>query len=458
MIGRSLSQVQQMVQGSGLAAGWEDVRIQGVSIDSRSITSGNLYIPIRGERFDGHAFAQAALENGAAAMLWQQDVENPPENVPVIFVEDTLLALQQLARSYRNQLNVKVIGVTGSNGKTSAKDIVTGLLSTKFKVQKTQGNFNNHIGLPLTILRLEEDTEMAVLEMGMSARGEIEFLSKLARPNAAIITNIGESHLMELGSRAGIAEAKLEIVLGLQEDGLFVYNGDEPLLTSRVSTMQLPGTVAAFGDRQTNDYYPTSIALGATGTTFTVNRVPSMSFFLPILGKHNVYNTLACMAVAQFFGVTWEEMKQGLEKLQMTGMRMEVVKTEAGVTVINDAYNASPTSMRAALLLLNELQGFSRKIVVLGDMLELGDQEVQFHYEMGQSINPECIDYVLTYGPLGKQIAKGAAERLGSERVKAYDDKEALAKDVKELAGPQDVVLVKASRGMKLEEVIASMQ
>lgn len=459
MIERSLSQVQQMVNGNGLDAKWEDVRIQGVSIDSRKISDGNLYIPIQGERFDGHAFAQSALENGAAALLWQRDVQNPPEHVPVIFVDDTLTALQQLARGYRNQLDVKIVGVTGSNGKTSAKDIVTSLLGTKFKVQKTEGNFNNHIGLPLTILRLKEDTEMAVLEMGMSACGEIEFLSELARPNAAIITNIGESHLMELGSRAGIAEAKLEIVLGLQEGGLLVYNGDEPLLTSRVNEMiDLPVTKAAFGDQKVNDYYPTSIALDATGTTFTINHAPVLSFFLPVLGKHNVYNALACMAVAEFFGVTWEEMKQGLEQLQMTGMRMEVIKTDNGLTVINDAYNASPTSMRAALLLMNELQGFSHKIAVLGDMLELGNQEVEFHYEIGQSINPACIDYVFTYGNLGQYIAKGAAERLGSNRVKAYDDKEALAKDLKDLSGAQDVVLVKASRGMRLEEVIAALQ
>ncbi|MFP3121450.1 UDP-N-acetylmuramoyl-tripeptide--D-alanyl-D-alanine ligase [Ectobacillus funiculus] len=459
MIGRSLSQVQQMVNGNGLDAKWEDVRIQGVSIDSRKISGGNLYIPIQGERFDGHAFAQSSLENGAAALLWQQDVQNPPDNVPVIFVDDTLVALQQLARSYRDQLDVKIIGVTGSNGKTSAKDIVTSLLSTKFKVQKTEGNFNNHIGLPLTILRLKEDTEMAVLEMGMSARGEIEFLSKLARPNAAIITNIGESHLMELGSRAGIAEAKLEIVLGLQEGGLLVYNGDEPLLTSRVNEMiDLPVTKAAFGNQKVNDYYPTSIALDATGTTFTINHAPALSFFLPVLGKHNVCNALACMAIAEFFGVTWEEMKQGLAQLQLTGMRMEVIKTDNGLTVINDAYNASPTSMRAALLLMDELQGFSHKIAVLGDMLELGNQEVEFHYEIGQSINPARIDYVFTYGNLGRHIAKGAAEHLGSKRVKAYDDKEALVKDLKELVGAKDVVLVKASRGMRLEEVIAGLR
>jgi UDP-N-acetylmuramoyl-tripeptide--D-alanyl-D-alanine ligase len=458
MIQRSLLEIQKMVNGTGLDAKWEGMRIKGVSIDSRKIEKGNLYIPIQGERFDGHSFTAGALENGAAAVLWKRDIPNPPSDVPVIFVEDTLAALQQLAQSYRNQLHVKVIGVTGSNGKTSTKDIVTSILATKFKVQKTEGNFNNHIGMPLTILRLEEDTEMAVLEMGMSNFGEIEFLSKLARPDAAIITNIGESHLMELGSRAGIAQAKLEIVTGLQENGLFVYNGDEPLLTERVSSMNLTAKTVTFGDKPVNDYHPTHIDMQETGTAFTINRAPAISFFVPALGKHNVYNSLACMAVAEFFGITWEKMKKGLAQLEMTRMRMEVVKTADGLTIINDAYNASPTSMRAALVFLKDLTGYGKKIAVLGDMLELGDQEAEFHYEVGQGIDEETADYVFTYGKLGEHIARGAREKLGAERVKSYLDKEELVKDLKAVASLEDVILVKASRGMKLEDVISLLK
>ncbi|MGG0184772.1 UDP-N-acetylmuramoyl-tripeptide--D-alanyl-D-alanine ligase [Bacillus rhizoplanae] len=458
MIQRTLKQIEQMVCGTGLTGQWNDVVIKGVSIDTRKIEQGNLYIPIQGERFDGHAFVEKAIESGAVATLWKKGVANPPTNLPVIFVEDTLQALQTLAKSYRDQLNVKVVGVTGSNGKTSTKDIVTSLLGAKFKVQKTEGNFNNHIGLPLTILNLEEDTEMAVLEMGMSSRGEIEFLSKIARPDAAIITNIGEAHLMDLGSRDGIAEAKLEIVAGLQDNGVFVYNGDEPLLTTRVPGMNLSAKTITFGDARANDYYPVSVKLEATGTQFTMNQAQNVAFYLPVLGKHNVYNALASMAVAEFFGVTWEEMKQGLVNLKMTGMRMEVVKTDAGLTIINDAYNASPTAMEAAFHLMNELNGFSKKILVLGDMLELGDQEVQFHYEVGKLIDPARIAYVFTYGTLGAQMAEGARINFSNERVKAYDNKEELVKDLKEVVGVKDVVLVKASRGMKLEEVIAMIK
>lgn len=454
MIRRTLSEVQQMVNGTGLDEKWNDVCIHGVSIDSRKVERGNLYVPIQGERFDGHSFVSSALSNGAAATLWKRDRPNPPADMPVIFVEDTLQALQQFAQSYRNQLNVKVIGVTGSNGKTSTKDILTSILAEKFKVQKTEGNFNNHIGMPLTILRLKEDTEMAVLEMGMSGFGEIEFLSKLARPDAAIITNIGESHLMELGSRDGIAQAKLEIVTGLQEDGLFVYNGDEPLLTNRVSKMNIAAKVVTFGDASENDYHPTHIEMKATGTEFTINRAPD-SFFLAALGKHNVYNSLACMAVAEFFGVSWEQMRTGLAELEMTRMRMEVEKTAGGLTIINDAYNASPTSMRAALAFMKDLNGYEKKIVVLGDMLELGDQEIQFHYEVGQDINSETADYVFAYGELGVHIARGAGENFAAGHVKAYTDKEALAKDLKAIASKEDVVLIKASRGTKLEDVIS---
>ncbi|HGE5781848.1 MULTISPECIES: UDP-N-acetylmuramoyl-tripeptide--D-alanyl-D-alanine ligase [Bacillus] len=458
MMKRTLKQVEQMVMGAGLAEKYVNETVQGVSIDTRKITTGNLYIPIQGDRFDGHSFVEKAIENGAVATLWKKNVKNPPVNIPVIFVEDTLEALQTLAKSYRDQLDVKVIGVTGSNGKTSTKDIVTSLLATKFKVQKTEGNFNNHIGLPLTILSLEENTEMAVLEMGMSGRGEIEFLSKLARPNAAIITNIGEAHLLDLGSRDAIAEAKLEIVTGLQDGGVFVYNGDEPLLTNRVPSMNLAAETITFGDARANNYYPTSVTLQATGTYFKMNQDENVAFYLPVLGKHNVYNTLASMAIAKYFGVTWEEMKRGLVTLQMTGMRMEIVKTENGLTIINDAYNASPTAMEAAFHLMNGLDGFSKKIVVLGDMLELGNQEVQFHYEVGKLIDPARISYVFTYGRLGAQIAEGAKINFPNERVKAYDNKEELVKNLQAVVDVKDVVLVKASRGMKLEEVITMLK
>jgi UDP-N-acetylmuramoyl-tripeptide--D-alanyl-D-alanine ligase len=454
MITRTLQEIQEMTAGYGLAEQYQDIVISGVSTDTRTISQGNLYIPLKGEKFNGHAFVKEAFMKGALAALWEKSEPNPPQDVPLILVNDTLKALQRLASCYREQLAVKVIGITGSNGKTSTKDMTAAVLSTQYKVQKTEGNLNNHIGLPLTLLRLEENTEVAVVEMGMSNFGEIELLSHLAKPDAAIITNIGEAHLQELGSRDGIAKAKLEIVTSLKESGVFVYNGDEPLLTNRVQQMKLSQEMMTFGSGERNDYYPLTISMQANGTTFTVNQAPDTSLFIPILGRHQVYNALAAIAVARFFGVSWENIEIGLKNLQMTKMRMEILKGKDGLTIINDAYNASPTSMKAALELLGELTGYEKKIAVLGDMLELGEKEVEFHEEIGRLLDPNGIDYVFTYGRLGEKIATAAQPAFPDGRVKAYDSKEVLAADLAALASPNDVILLKASRGMRLEQVM----
>src|SRR4051812_20476758 len=236
-----------MIEIKNNISSFQDVTIHGVTIDSRKIQPGNLFIPFKGEHSDGHTYVEAALKSGAAAALWQRDVPNPPANLPILIVEDTLEAIQELARSYRNELDVKVVGITGSNGKTTVKDMTANLLALQYKVQKTEGNYNNHLGLPLTILSLEEDTEIAILEMGMSGKGEIEFLTKLARPHAVLITNIGESHLQDLGSREGIAQAKLEIIQGLEENGLIVYLGDEILLKEPFSHYKGSTQIQTFG-------------------------------------------------------------------------------------------------------------------------------------------------------------------------------------------------------------------
>ncbi|TYR78372.1 UDP-N-acetylmuramoyl-tripeptide--D-alanyl-D-alanine ligase [Priestia megaterium] len=451
MINRTLHQIVKMIPNSYLQQGDESVTISGVSIDTRTMQQGNLYIPIKGERFDGHSFVEKAMENGAVATLWNKGEQNPPENIPVILVDDTLAALQQLAKSYRHELDVKVVGITGSNGKTTTKDMVEAVLSTKHTVLKTAGNFNNHIGMPLTILRLSEDTQIAVLEMGMSSRGEIEFLSNLAEPDVAIITNIGESHLQDLGSRDGIAEAKLEITSGLSQTGEFIYNGDEPLLTSRVNEPRFK--TVTFGSADTNQLYPVEMKTEENGTSFYVSR-GTQRFFIPVLGKHNVHNALAAIAVGQYFKLSDEMISAGLATLQLTNMRMEMVKTAEGLTLINDAYNASPTSMKAAITLIHEINGYDKKVLVLGDMLELGDQEQNFHEEVGAFIDDQRVDYVFTYGPLAAYISASAKKHFKEGHVLHFTDKETLANKLAVIATSKDVVLVKASRGMKLEEVI----
>ncbi|PLR77303.1 UDP-N-acetylmuramoyl-tripeptide--D-alanyl-D-alanine ligase [Bacillus sp. V3-13] len=457
MIRKTIRQLSEMIKAEIDLQKWGDTEINGVSIDSRKIETGNLFIPFKGENADGHRFVEEAINKGAGAAFWQKDAPNPPVHLPIIIVEDTLLALQELAGSYRDELSTKIIGITGSNGKTTTKDMMASVLSLEYKVQKTEGNFNNHIGLPLTVLKLKPETEMAVLEMGMSAKGEIELLTKLARPDAVVITNIGEAHLQDLGSREGIAEAKLEIVKGLQDGGLIVYYGDEPLLRERLKGYEAKFTIGTFGKSPENDLYPIEIIQSEQGNQFTVNQFQG-KIHLPVLGVHNVLNALAVMLTARFFGIAYEKMDKGFQGLKLTQMRMELVEGAKGERIINDAYNASPTAMRAAIELISDLEGFSKRIVVLGDMLELGPLEIEFHRQIGAGLNPEKIDYVFTYGPLGRFIAEGARQSIGADKIFAFDDKNDLIKELKKYTDRKTLILVKASRGMKLEDVVTGLQ
>lgn len=457
MIKRTVGQISGMITVLNDIPEFKDVVVEGVTIDSRKITKGNLFVPFKGVHADGHRFVENAIQQGAAAALWQKDVPNPPLHLPILLVEDCLIALQELARNYRKELPVKVVGITGSNGKTTTKDMTAKLLSLQYKVKKTEGNFNNEIGLPLTVLQLDEETEMAVLEMGMSGKGEIEFLTKLALPDAVIITNIGESHLLDLGSRDGIADAKMEIIQGLNDDGLLVYFGDEPLLTKRVKELVGKIQVKSFGRSEQNDIFPMEVEQNDTGNSFNVN-VAKERFFLPVLGTHNIMNTLSAMLIARHFAIPFEKMNEGLSTLKLTQMRMELVEGATGEKIINDAYNASPTSMNAAIELISNLPGYEKKILVLGDMLELGPLEEEYHSQIGESLNPENIDLVFTFGTLGKIISKGATRVLGEKRVFAFSDKLALITELRKHVDQKTLILVKASRGMKMEEVVSSLK
>lgn len=454
MIKRTIKQLSSMIEIKNNVTPFEDITFSGVCIDTRKLEKGNLFIPFKGEKMDGHTLVEQAINQGAACALWEEDVPNPPTHLPIIIVKNSAKALQQLAKSYRNELTVKVVGITGSNGKTTTKDMTEAVLSKSYRVIKTEGNFNNELGLPLTILRLAEDTEIAILEMGMSSFGEIEFLSNLARPDVAIITNIGESHMQYLGSREGIAKAKLEILSGLQKKGLFIYYGDEPLLTSQVESLAI--NKQSFGLSTNHSIYCTSIQQQNMSTTFTINQ-SDLTFSLPVLGTHNVQNALAAILVGKYFGVSFDEMKEQLADLSLTKMRAQTMKGPNDSLLINDAYNASPTSMKAAIDLISGLDNYSKKIVVLADVLELGDLEVKYHQEIGAYINPEKIDYIFTFGELGKEIANGAKENFDEESIKSFNDKMILAKDLRGLLDKETVVLFKGSRGMKLEEIINNL-
>jgi len=334
----------------------EDIVVTGVSINTRTLQKGDLFIPFHGEKTNGHQYVAQAFENGAAASLWQKDEPNPPKDVPLIFVDDSETALQQMANAYRAEHQATFIGVTGSNGKTSTKDLVAGTLSPYFKVQKTEGNHNNQLGLPLTILSLDEDTEFAILEIGMDGFGQIEFLTKMAKPKYTVITNIGEAHMLALGSRKGIAKTKFEIIQGLQPDGKFFYDGDEPLLKPLVAgEAELDAT--SFGLESSDDLMATNIASTENGSTFTVKGIVKGDFFIPVLGRHQVKNTLVAILVAHEVGLSDEQIRESLKTVSLTNMRMQLVNGDQGILFVNDAYNAAPTSVRAALQFMQTTNG-----------------------------------------------------------------------------------------------------
>lgn len=451
MIKRQLSAIKQMANNAELKEEFEKITIEGVTTDSRNVRKGNLFVPIIGEKFNGHDFVEKAFENGAHASLWSRSVPNPPQDKPLIIVDDTLSALQQIASHYLLAVNPKVVGITGSNGKTTTKDMIASVVGTRYRVHKTKGNFNNHIGLPLTILDMPEDTEVAVLEMGMNAKGEIELLSSIARPDIAVITNIGDAHLQDLGSREGIAEAKLEIIKGLKENGTLIYHGDEPLLKKDYSCQTV-----TFGEKKNNNLFPTSMELLGEGTRFRAN-IAEQPFFIPVLGRHNVLNALAAIAVGELLKIGLDRIEKGLRDLKITNMRLELIQTKNGLSIINDAYNANPTAMKAAIDLVHGLKGYSQKILVLGDMLELGEREVELHQEVGMMLSDQEIDHLFTFGKLGKEIAVGAKKVIDERKIHVFFDKDELIHELKKAAGSKDLVLVKASRGMKLEDVVHAL-
>ena len=437
-----------------------DVLVRGVSINTKTIQPGDLFIPFRGEKVNGHQYVAQAFEKGAAAALWQKDEPNPPQDVPLLFVEDSEKALQQMARAYRNEHQATFIGITGSNGKTSTKDLVAGVLSPYFRVQKTAGNFNNNLGLPITILSLDEDTDFAVLEMGMSGYGEIEFLSTLAKPHFVAITNIGEAHMQDLGSREGIAKAKFEIVAGLQPKGCLFYDGDEPLLRPFIQKMNAEKLVPSintisFGSDPSNAVSVQSIEATENGSEFNVSGLINDQFMIPVLGKHQVKNALVAILIAQKAGLTNEQIKDSLKNVTLTDMRMQVIPAKNGSLFINDAYNAAPTSMTAAITFIHETTIRPEKWLVLGDMLELGDDEQRYHEELAEYITTQDFAGVCLYGPRMKWLYDKLQSLFADTQVVwSENDYEPIRNTLKSSTSSNSIILVKGSRGMALENVI----
>lgn len=451
LIQMNLKKLEEVVNGEGLQKSFHLIEMHGVCIDSKNMKEGNVFVPIIRVK-DGHEYVKEAMDNGAVASLWKKSYGTPPKGIPIIFVDDTLFALQQLAQFYRRGINVKVIGITGSNGKTTVKDIIGSILSSTYKVHKTKGNFNSQIGLPLTILEMKRDTEFLILEMGMSEKGQIRNLSRIAQPDVAIITMIGQSHLETLGSREEIAKAKFEIVDGLNDDGLFLYNGDEPLLSRNNNMLGIE--CKSFGEKDTNDLYPNSVQLDEYGVHFKLNDSTKVKYDVPLHGKHNILNAIVGIAVGEFYNVPIGKIQEALQQINITQMRFQFLTAKTGFTIINDAWNASPSSMKAAIETLQKLNAYEKKMIVIGDMLELGKNAKTYHREIGKMLNEESIQYVFTYGELAEIVAEEASKKYAIGKVRSFNNKAKIAEEVLKIITQNDVVLLKGSRGMALEEIV----
>lgn len=430
-----------------------NMEIKRVMTDSRQFSADSLFIPIAGERFDGHQFLAQAIENGAIAVLWDEKHPIPEaylEQVSFFIVEDTLRAMQQLAQAYRQFVSPLVIGITGSNGKTTTKDLVYATLHQAYRSHATEGNFNNEIGLPLTILSMPRNTEVLILEMGMNHFHEIERLSKLSEPDYAIITNIGESHIEYLGSREGIAKAKLEIKTGLKESGHLLIDGDETLLQKEKNAKNTIG----IGFSGENDIVLSNTHLEDKSTHFSYGHT---TFQVPLLGKHHAKNAAFAIWLAHRLSLTEEQIQQGLQELAYTSMRFEWLNGKHQSTLINDAYNASYTSVKAAVNVLKDLKGFTKKIVVLGDILELGEFEEQLHEQLGTLIHPP-ITHLFTTGDAASAITASVKENETGVKSQHFIERPALSEAIKRQLEPGTIVLFKASRGMHFEEFVEACQ
>lgn len=430
-----------------------NIIINEMMTDSRKKGIKGLFIPLVGEHFDGHDFLKDAITNGAIASLWKKDKPVPqfiPNDFPLFFVEDTTEGLQALAQYYLEKIKPITIGITGSNGKTTTKDLVYSVSQKKYRTFKTQGNFNNHIGLPLTILAMPENTEVLILEMGMNHFGEISFLSRLSKPHYAIITNIGESHIEYLGSREGIAKAKLEIMEGLRPGGKLIVDGDEPLLKSNLKTRD---EVIQCGFEDHNDLVITNVKTESDGLHFYLN---DHKYELSLLGKHNAKNSSYAIAVGLELGLTYEQIKEGLSAVEMTKMRLQRQIGKRNTLIINDAYNASPTSMKAAIETIKLMPEFNRKVLVLGDMYELGPEEQAMHHTVADVINEPITD-LITIGEKGRWIADALRKRATTVSVYSFLRKDEAIPFLFDLLSPATVILIKASRGAKLESLVKEL-
>lgn len=454
MIGEFLKEYRGLHSVSGNAEAADERRL---SIDSRSLQPGELFLALRGEAHDGHDYIAAALEKGAAAVVaekkwWEKNrAAQAFSQGPLIVVGDSLDFLQQLAAWRRRQFDIEVVGLTGSNGKTTTREMIAAVLATRFRVFQSQGNKNNHIGLPLMLLQLGEQTEMAVLEMGMNHPGEIALLAGLAKPTAALVTNVGKAHLGFMGSLEAIYREKISLFEALEPSAPIFLNMEDRFLRNYPRAGRKAITV---GYNSGNDVRGRVEFIDRYGRVrFRLNDAVSIQLKVP--GTHQVLNALLAAAVGLQYGVSESEAAQALENFAPAKQRMEILEKN-GIVFINDAYNANPDSMRAALNYLAGLRnGRGKRIAVLGDMLELGEFAETEHRRLGEFLAEKPVDLALLYGPLSGFILQGFEEKAGrGKRAFHYRTHEEIAAHLQQVLQPHDVVLLKGSRGMKMEKVL----
>lgn len=451
----TLTEVKRAV-GAELLQGDPWVRVDRVATDTRKLKGGELFFALRGERFDGHDFVDEAVGAGVAGLVVSRAI-SVPARVPVMMVDDTLRALQDLARDNRRRCGLPVVAVTGSTGKTTTKDLVSAVLGARLRVLATRENLNNEIGLPLTLLEVDSTHQAAVVELGMRGLGEIDTLARICEPTGGVITNIGETHLELLGSVENIARAKAELLDHIPESGFALLHADSPAILSEAGRCR--GRVTFFGESERAGIRLVGYRTVPGGSVFRVRfGAGEAEFRLPLFGRHTVLNALAAIGAGLELGLTEDEIRTGLDNACLSSLRQAIVET-GGIMIINDTYNASPASVTAALEVLRDLAAGSRPtLAVLGGMLELGPRTLDAHREMGAACVRTGVGHLVTVGRLALGIADGArAAGLPDSRICSCETTEEALTAVRQLAGADAVILVKGSRAFRMERVVSAL-
>lgn len=438
----------------GKVVGNPEEIVTNIIIDSRQVTEGSMFVAVKGEKVDGHKFVNDTFEKGAVCALVEQVTETQGT---YILVESTLQAIKDIAEGYRKTLKAKVVGITGSVGKTSTKEMVASILEQKYKVTKTLGNFNNEIGLPLTVFRIQEDDDIAILEMGISDFGEMSRLTKIARPDICIITNIGQCHLENLGDRDGVLKAKSEIFEGMQENGIVILNGEDDKLRTIKEVRGRKPKFFGLKENGENCCVAKNIVdkgMEGTGLTISFAEGESINALIPIAGGHMIYNAMAGAIAGKVLGLTNREIKAGIENYQSIAGRNNTIRTE-NFTILDDCYNANPMSMKAAVDIIAKSKG--RKVAILGDMFELGEDELKLHREVGAHAGKAGIDLLICVGERSKAMAEEAG-KCTDKVVLQYQDREEVVAKVGTLLQKGDTILVKASHGMGFDKIVKYLQ